>query len=96
MVERLARGIFQETVGPAQYHEWDEFKPNAWGRVRSIAQAKAALALLREPTDAMLAAARALTLTAGYESECEFDRHADPETSWASMIDAALKEPVVT
>ena len=54
LVERVARAIWQESVGRADWPDWDRFALGAWGRVRSMAQARAAIAALREPTEGMM------------------------------------------
>ena len=51
MVERVARAIWRESVGSAQWDAWETFVPDAWGRVRSMAQARAAIDAMREPID---------------------------------------------
>ena len=55
MVERVARAIWRESVGSAQWDAWETFAPDAWGRVRSMAQARAAIDAMREPSDGALA-----------------------------------------
>lgn len=54
--EEVARAIWQESVGPAQWPEWDTWAPDAWGRVKSMAQARAAIKALKNPTPDMVAA----------------------------------------
>ena len=51
MVERVARAIYRESVGPAQWEAWETFAPDAWGRVRSMAQARAAIEAMRAPPE---------------------------------------------
>lgn len=48
LTERVARAIYQAAVGPAQWDAWDTFAPDAWGRVRSMAQARAAIKVMRK------------------------------------------------
>jgi hypothetical protein len=55
MLERVAKAIYRESVGPAQWDAWETFTPDAWGRVRSMAQARAAIEAMREMIDAALA-----------------------------------------
>ena len=58
MVERVARAIWQESVGRAEWYKWKTFRPDAWGRCLSMAQARAAIEAMREPTETMEEAAR--------------------------------------
>lgn len=43
IIERVARAIYQESVGPAHWAAWDSFQPEAWGRVLAMAKARAAI-----------------------------------------------------
>lgn len=79
MVERVARAIFdacgkQSTVIvlPWEAQDQDDFR----------AIARAAIAAMREPTEAMLESVSALTM-----------RDNTPGMDWRLMIDAALSEP---
>lgn len=86
MVERVARAMFE--VGHADAHGPDIYEEQAdWWREC----ARAAIAALREPTEAMIAA--------GWEGGdwCKptISYHDDdaPQQCWRAMIDAALTEP---
>lgn len=77
MLERVARAIWQESVGRNQWSDWDTFSPDAWGRVRSIAQACAAIEAMRNITPEMLQAGQ------GWDGI---------PAIWGRMIDKALGE----
>jgi hypothetical protein len=85
MIERVARAIWRQSTGPAHWDDWDLFAPNAWGRRRTMAQARAAIEAMRDPTEAMTFAAFEF-LPGSWE-------HADISRAWNAGIDEALKEP---
>ena len=88
MVERVARAIWQESVGRADWYKWETFRPDAWGRCLSMAQARAAIEAMREPTEAMIEAAR----NEDDPGFCDEPGFAAPhKDAWQAMIDAALK-----
>ena len=79
MVERVARAICRATHPDMPWDRVIEFYP----------QARAAIAAMREPTEAMLDEAERWTF---YCEECkESTIHRD--RVWAAMIEAALKQP---
>lgn len=79
MVERVARALFKSTYGFAS----EEVAAKQFAQMREsqrdvlFRQARAAIATMREPTEAVL--------LAGYNE-------LTMEDTWAAMIDAALKE----
>lgn len=91
MIERVARAIYETKVNPptkitAHRGEWP--KPDKWEDLPPILRhewvdcARAAIAAMREPTEAMKEA------SSRYCQEC-----ADSLDAWHAGIDAALKEP---
>ena len=82
MIDRVARVLF-----PAYYYEDGskelEHPGNEFGRIVAEHSARAAIAAMREPTDAMVMAITPLHSPALNERVKE---------DWRTMIDAALKE----
>jgi hypothetical protein len=74
MIERVARALFDESCLDISYDSLHEAEREYWSRL-----ATAAIAVMREPTEAMV--------RAGDRAECRDD-------IWPEMIDAALKEHV--
>ena len=93
MVERVARAIYRESVGSAQWEAWETFTPDAWGRVKSMAQARAAIKAMREPTEAMCQAPKkggAIVITReGHQPLYP----GNALQAWRIMIDAAFAPP---
>jgi len=87
MVERVAMAIWQGSVGSARWHEWDEFVPNAWGRIKSLAQARAAIQAMREPTHLM--ENRGIERLDEVTGENNVQRGHLNE-AWRAMVDAAV------
>ncbi|QUT04859.1 helix-turn-helix transcriptional regulator [Sphingobium phenoxybenzoativorans] len=81
LVERMACAIYGQKVG----------NPNYWGAVTEaeIKEARAALAALRQPTEAILKAMRDTVPIDGHEWEYVESGAAE---HWQAMIDAALAE----
>jgi len=86
MVERVARAICASELGhfgviAAEFVDanWHQFAPEL--SARYVRRAHAAIAAMREPTEAMI-----------QEGYCEAGgTDADPENVWGFMIDEALK-----
>lgn len=76
MVERVARAIAERDRNPADDDEWDQLKP--WVQDAFREDARAAIAAMREPTDAMISEAMA-------ERDCYY-------SIYTAMIDAALED----
>jgi hypothetical protein len=93
MVERVARAIWQESVGPAQWPEWDTWAPDAWSKVRSRAQARAALVALFEPTGGMKdAGAETYGLGNSVIGPAGAALVGQPTKAYQAMIDKALED----
>lgn len=52
MREKVARAIWRASVGRGSWSQWDSFTEDSWGRVKSLAQADAAIEAMQEPTQA--------------------------------------------
>jgi hypothetical protein len=96
MVERVARAIHKV----AGYTDWDKLPDDnsayGIGKIERLAEARAAIEAMREPTEAMVAAAdRVRPDFDGCDMAYWYGGDADP-TGWAGvfgeMIDAALGE----
>jgi hypothetical protein len=99
MVERVARALFKTEWHPAtERHEgkasldWEREWPNS--REYWLESARAAVAAMRDPTQAMTEAAS--EAVEKYEDEVRGGdltptQHCLPETVWRTMIDEALK-----
>jgi len=101
MIETVARAAYErmiegiKTMHPIPGQEfpdekWDGLAPELQQHWRDIA--RAAIAAMREPTEAMLEAGTTHGITA-YRCTMTQLRHGDAEETWWAMIDAALKEP---
>jgi len=51
MIEKVARALYCERIGDPDYDFEDD--PRGWSRSMHIAQARAAIEAMREPTEAM-------------------------------------------
>ena len=93
MIERVAKALRRRRLGDAVWDEMDENERNTWesawdsldgwDRARLLADAKAAIAAMREPTDEQ------------YYALCATDkmwREMNSELVWKTYIDAALKD----
>lgn len=84
MIERVARAMFEhdQLSDEAKLDEWDDDWIGPQGREQYMSLARAAVAAMREPTDAMVKAGRIY--------------HADKRNSvnrvWKKMIDAELRD----
>lgn len=87
MVERVARAIWEEWWTPPPKLSWDEAADGNKRVGRLIA--RAAIAAMREPTDAMKEAGLKVIMASwdygGMDQDTEID-------AWQVMIDAALEE----
>ncbi len=78
MVERVAKALWEQYS--VSMHPWSEAKP--YEREKLHADARAAIAVMREPSEAMLLTAAKLgTLSS----------HGAPYETWQEMIDEALR-----
>lgn len=91
MVERVARAIFEDAEAQmvAEKHldkprDWDRIFP--WFRNSHIQYARAAIAAMREPTEAMQTVG-----AAGLGVSDEGDICFNARQAWQDMIDVALK-----
>ena len=87
MVERVARAMFARENRARDGWTWEREIENVDLRTYWLDSARAAIAALREPTEAMLMAARedSGAYTSNAEQDCEPYLEA-----WQEMIDAAL------
>jgi hypothetical protein len=86
-VERVARAI-AKTCGSTSWERLDFAAQHDFKK-----EARAAIEAMREPTEAMLAAAGALVTPAGTESGSWANQNPAPADAYIAMIDAALAGP---
>lgn len=93
MIEKVARAIWEKAT-PLKPGPWND-DLNKWDRASDqerficMGQARAAIAAMQEPTEAMIGA--------GEQAHYRYPSHIDnarakTERAWGAMIDAALKD----
>jgi hypothetical protein len=90
MIERVAKAMFRSLDADPRFIGRDDLTPEHPGWRLYCCQAQAAIEAMREPTDAMVAAAHNSDFESWSPEPGEGRDSLDLDVAWRAMIDAAL------